>query len=227
MSADVGGDVPIHARRVVDVGGDFESQNEVHCHLRKASIPVSECEACPDYAGSEIDLRHHRNYIVCRRLATETASPVALARHIVLHRRVMPHSPPGERTPISEIMCRDVWCAREDLSVAGLRRLLAQRHVGGIPVVAADGRPVGIVTATDLAHPIAGDRRARDVMTGALFVLPDSASISQAAALMALEHVHRIPIVTDDGKLAGIVSSTDVLAWLARQDGYLVPERDS
>ena len=43
---------------------------------------------------------------------------------------------------------------------------------------------------------------------------------------MALEHIHRLPIVTDDGRVAGIVTSIDVLRWLARQDGYVVPTRE-
>ncbi|HXU72294.1 MAG TPA: CBS domain-containing protein [Polyangia bacterium] len=55
------------------------------------------------------------------------------------------------------------------------------------------------------------------------FTLRETESVSQAAALMALEHIHRISIVTDDGRVAGIVASTDVLGWLGRQDGYIIP----
>jgi CBS domain-containing protein len=66
--------------------------------------------------------------------------------------------------------------------------------------------------------------RVRDVMTRLTFVVPDSASVAQAAALMALERIHRLPVISEDGKVVGIVSSIDVMDWMARNDGYLLPD---
>ena len=141
----------------------------------------------------------------------------------MLRRRFLGQASPAERTPVSSIMVADVWCAREDLTLARLRALFVERSVSGAPVVDAAGRCVGVVSTADLARAAGGDRSVRDVMARVTFVLPDNASIAQAAALMAVEHIHRVPIVTDDGRVAGIVSSTDILGWLARQDGYVVP----
>lgn len=58
-----------------------------------------------------------------------------------------------------------------------------------------------------------------------VFTLPESASLSKAAALMAFEGVHRLPILSNDGKVVGILSALDVLRWLAKQQGYVVPKR--
>jgi CBS domain-containing protein len=209
MSPDEPREVPIHVRRVVGAGGDFDSYNEVHCRLRKSSIPVAECERCPAYAGNEIDLLSHRNYLLCR---TPLAEPT---RHLA--------PTPGERTPVSTIMTTDVWCGRPELDLPSLRRLVATRQVGGIPIVDDAGRPIGMVTTGDLMRHPESDKRADEIMSRLLFVLPDSASVSQAAALMALERVHRIPIVSDDGRLAGIVATLDILTWLGRHDGYVLP----
>jgi CBS domain-containing protein len=221
MDRDEPKEIPIHVRRVVGPGGGFDSYNEVHCFLRKASIPVAECERCPSHAGNEIDLLHHRNYLLCRSLLPET--PPGAPPRATLRRRVDTPTTPGERTPVSEIMTRDVWCGREELDLPSLRRLLAERQVGGIPIVDDAGRPIGMVTTSDLSRHAESGGRAGQIMSRLMFVLPDSASVSQAAALMALEHVHRIPIVGDDGRLTGIVSSLDVLVWLARRDGYVLP----
>jgi CBS domain-containing protein len=60
-------------------------------------------------------------------------------------------------------------------------------------------------------------------MTPVTFVLPENASIAQAAALMAYEGVHRIPVVSCSGDIVGLVSSLDVLRWLGQASGYLVP----
>ncbi len=215
--------LPVHVRRVVTGDGEMESENEVYCVTRHRCVAVAECEACRGYAGAEVDLSHHRNYVLCRELTPEAARGLEPARTTVLRRRSVGEATAGERTPVSAIMTADVWCAREDLELSALRDLLLDRHVSGVPVVDGAGRCVGVVSTADLAR--AGDHaaRVRDVMARLTFVLPDNASISQAAALMALEHVHRIPIITDDGKVAGIVSSIDILGWLGRQDGYIVP----
>lgn len=215
--------LPVYVRRVVDGDGDMHSENEVYCVARRTSLAVAECEACIGYVGTDIDLEHHRNYVLCRKLTPESARALDPARTAVLRRRHVDHAPAGERTLVRDIMTRDVWCARDDLPLGKLRELLAERSFSGVPVVDEGGRCVGVVSVADLARSRSSDTRVRDVMARLTFVLPDSASVSQAAALMALEHVHRIPITTDDGRVAGIVSSIDILAWLGRHDGYVIP----
>ncbi len=59
-----------------------------------------------------------------------------------------------------------------------------------------------------------------------VFSLPEHASLAQAAALMALEGVHRIPVVAADGKVVGIVSSLDLMRWMARRGGYVLPSHE-
>lgn len=223
MSADEPTRVPVHVRRVLEANGEMHSENEVYCIARCRSIPVEECEDCDGYAGCDVDLAHHRNYVLCRSLTPETARAVGPARPIVLRRRSAAQASLAERTPVSSIMVADVWCAREDLDVDQLRALFVERHVSGAPVVDAAGRCIGVVSTADLTRAPAAATCVRDLMARVTFVLPDNASIAQAAALMAVEHIHRVPIVTDDGRVAGIVSSIDVLGWLARQDGYVVP----
>ena len=215
--------IPVHVRRVVDGDGEMRSENEVYCVARRACVSVADCEACAGYVGADVDLYRHRNYVLCRNLTPESARALAPARTAVLRRRYIDNATAGERTPVREIMTADVWCAAADLSLAKLREMLVGHGFSGVPVVDSSGRCVGVVSVADLARTDKADARVQDVMARLTFVLPDSASVSQAAALMALEHVHRIPIVTDDGRVAGIVSSIDVLGWLGRQDGYIIP----
>jgi CBS domain-containing protein len=64
----------------------------------------------------------------------------------------------------------------------------------------------------------------RDIMTRLVFALGADASLSRAAALMAYEGVHRIVVAGADGSALGIVSSLDILRWIARRDGYVLPD---
>ena len=51
--------------------------------------------------------------------------------------------------------------------------------------------------------------------------LGEHATVAQAAALMSLEDVHHVPIVADSGRLIGVVSTFDIVRWLATNDGFV------
>lgn len=55
------------------------------------------------------------------------------------------------------------------------------------------------------------------------FMLAETVSLSRAAALMAYEQVHRLPVVSTERRVVGVISALDVAGWLARNDGYVVP----
>ena len=162
---------------------------------------------------------------------------------------------PAESTPILEIMTRQVVQVAPDSSVDELTTILLERGISGAPVVDDKGRPLGIVSKTDLLrdHYSRGDSvevpkmelhrggveapldrglhvqpepgpTVRDVMTPLAFALPENASVARASALMAVEAVHRIVVVDEAGKVSGILSSLDVLRWLARTEGYVIPK---
>jgi CBS domain-containing protein len=84
------------------------------------------------------------------------------------------------------------------------------------------------VSKTDLVRANQEPERygtVRSIMMSLAFTLAESAPIMRAAALMAYERVHRVVVVSPAG-VVGIVSSLDVLNWLAQKSGYLVPPRE-
>jgi CBS-domain-containing membrane protein len=62
-------------------------------------------------------------------------------------------------------------------------------------------------------------------MTCTAFCLAETESIARAAGLMAVEGVHRVPVVGRRGMVTGVVSPLDVMRWLARQHGYPIGNR--
>ena len=158
--------------------------------------------------------------------------------------RVQAAEPPGIPTvagivPVTDIMTRDVVCAQADLPIKTIIDLLVNNYIGCVPVVDDDGCPLGMITKRDLVVPMANradtadeppacweltPRTADEVMLPLAFTLDERATVAQAAALMATEDLHHVPIVSAKGRLVGVVSSLDIVRWLARNDG-LVPAR--
>ena len=121
---------------------------------------------------------------------------------------------------VRQIMTCELVCVREDLDVATAIELVTRCRVGCLPVVDAEGFPIGMVTKHDLLE--AAHERAfelRSVMMPMAFTLADHASVAHAAAMMNVEDVHHVPIVGDDGRLVGLVSSLDIVRWLVANDG--------
>ena len=61
-----------------------------------------------------------------------------------------------------------------------------------------------------------------DIMMPIVFAVPENATVAKAAALMVFEGVHRVPVVSSGGQVVGVLSSLDILRWLAEHAGWLV-----
>ena len=94
---------------------------------------------------------------------------------------------------------------------------LVARHRISCAVVFDDGRPVGIVSERDLVRVVAEDPAgwaalpARAVMTHPLHVTTPDSAVTDASADLERHGIRRLPVVTGDGELAGIVTQTDLL----------------
>lgn len=143
---------------------------------------------------------------------------------------------------MTDVMARPVVTVDPEMGVLDLMRLFVTAGIGGAPVVDASGSPIGVVSKTDLlrelydnagtatralidapplessAEPTSPLRRARDIMTASPVVVAEDASLSHAAGLMAQEHLHRVFVVNQRGAITGVLSSSDIVQWLAQED---------
>jgi predicted transcriptional regulator len=141
-------------------------------------------------------------------------------------------SSPGKSadvTPVSTIMAKDLSTVRPELGIDDLEALLLAKGISGAPVVDDDGKPIGIVSKTDLLgrkSPQWSDRlKVRDIMMHTAFAVSENESIAKAAGLMAFEGVHRVAVVDLSGTVTGVVSPLDIMRWLAREHGYPIGNR--
>ena len=100
-----------------------------------------------------------------------------------------------------------------DATVAEVDRLCGQFKVSGLPVVEGDGRLVGIITNRDMrfVSPFEKDTTlVRDVMTKSpLITAPVGVNPNEAMALLAEHRVEKLPLVTPDGRLGGLITVKD------------------
>ncbi len=209
-------DLALRIRRVATGDGEVLTDLSVYCPHRGESVALADCERCEFCEGVHYDESERRTFVRCRPNRPETRPAAVWTRR---PRKVLPTA--ADLTPISAVMTADVVCVTPELSLDALIELLYERNFSGAPVVDADGRPIGVVSKTDLLRePPPANAIVGDVMMPLAFTVSENAPLSQAAALMVEEGVHRLPVVSAEGRVVGLLSSFDVMRWIARESGY-------
>lgn len=115
---------------------------------------------------------------------------------------------------VREIMTRDVKVVREDTSMQEVIATMLKFDISSVVVVQKD-RPVGLITHKDILEKVLQPElvpaalTARSVMSARLVTIGEEATLEEVARLMARKGFKKLPVV-QDGKLVGIVTSTDI-----------------
>jgi CBS domain-containing protein len=97
---------------------------------------------------------------------------------------------------------------------------LTERGFGAAPVIDEAGRPVGVLSGTDLlSHALGqggagGDARVRDLMTPTVLSVRPETPAREAAEQLARLKVHQLYVVDRAGVLIGVLSRLDLLRHL-------------
>lgn len=124
----------------------------------------------------------------------------------------------------SEVMTREPACCEPGDSVSRVAAIMKREDVGSVPVVESheDKKLIGIVTDRDLVVKVLADgadtERAtvRDAMTPNPASCRENDPIDKAVKLMSERQVRRMPIVDEQGRLAGIIAQADVATRVSR-----------
>ena len=121
---------------------------------------------------------------------------------------------------IKDIMTKRVYTVDTDASAEEAAWGLTRRHIGGAPARDAQGNLVGVLSSSDLVNPepaqwIRGEATVGDLMNPDVISLYADDPAMTAVIEMARRDIHRIVVLDDDSKLAGIVTPMDVVCALA------------
>lgn len=219
-------ELEIRVRQTLAADGTTSSYSTVACPRQACTVRVNQCVDCEEYIGLSFDREEQSGLLHCYNSSKPTARQS-------FQRFLQAAEPEGwvrklqqraDCTPVSRIMSLNVLCVTEEVSVTALASCLLDGGFSGVPVVDSGGQPVGVVSKTDvLRHGMTAEGLVKDIMTPMSFTLHEDQSVAKASALMAYEGVHRLPVVDDAGKVVGILSSLDVVHWLACKTGNAVP----
>ena len=89
--------------------------------------------------------------------------------------------------------------------------LMAEYHIGGIPVVDDERKLVGIVTNRDLRFETCMDKSVSQVMTSEnLVVTTQQTDMELATKILQENKIEKLPVVDANGKLVGLITYKDI-----------------
>jgi acetoin utilization protein AcuB len=138
---------------------------------------------------------------------------------------------------VGERMTRNPITVQEDASIDDALHLMRERKVRRLPVIDASGRMTGIVSDKDLLHAAPSPATSLSVyelhyllskltvvkvMSAPVVTVSPDTPVEEAARIMADNKIGGLPVL-EGGKLAGIITETDVFKILLELLGARTP----
>jgi IMP dehydrogenase len=99
-----------------------------------------------------------------------------------------------------------------DATVGEAMRLMYENKIGGIPIVDANHKLIGILTNRDLRFEISKKLQVSEVMTKEnLITAPEGTDLKKAELIFRKNKIEKLPVVNKQGKLIGLVTFGDIL----------------
>jgi CBS domain-containing protein len=127
-------------------------------------------------------------------------------------------------TLVARLMTTGVFTVTPDTSVTAAAETLLLEEIGSLVVVDGEGRPVGMLTNTDLigivsAGELDGEATVEQYMSDRIVTIGERDSIRDAAAKMITNGIHHLPVTDDEAGIVGILSTMDLTAHLSYTTG--------
>ncbi|KOT60301.1 MULTISPECIES: CBS domain-containing protein [Streptomyces] len=146
---------------------------------------------------------------------------------------------------VSDVMTHTVVAVGRDAPFKEIVRMMEQWKVSALPVLEGEGRVIGVVSEADLlpkeefrdSDPSRFEQRRRledlakagaltagELMSAPAICVHADAALPQAARIMAVRHVKRLPVTDAQGLLQGVISRSDLLKVFLRPDADIAEE---
>jgi len=124
-------------------------------------------------------------------------------------------------TLVKDIMTKAIISVDSSTTIFQVAKMMEQGGIGAI-LVKKDGTTSGIITDRDYAIKVAVDKLSMDtqvenVASFPLVTVSQNDSIIAAASLMSSKKIRKLAVVKD-GNVIGIITSTDLVTLLAKNN---------
>jgi len=127
---------------------------------------------------------------------------------------------PGTELRVDKVMTGRVTSVDESTTIAEVAKMMGEQRIGSV-VVDKKGEPFGIFTERDLLTTFLAKGKSLETTVGEaasqpLVTIPLGTTIHETARTMVRNHIRRLPVVDEQGKMVGIVTARDLVEAYAK-----------
>ena len=125
---------------------------------------------------------------------------------------------------VQDIMIRDAKSCRMDTNLAAATAIMWNTDCGALPILDGGEKVVGIITDRDICiaagtrNWIPSEIKVSDVVPQKVYTCSEEDEIHAALKTMQTQKVRRLPVVSKDGRLQGILCLDDVAVKASKRD---------
>lgn len=153
---------------------------------------------------------------------TESRTAIVMAQEGgigIIHKNLTPEEQAFEVEKVKKYesgMILDPFTVGPDQKISDLFELMKKYKISGFPVVDQNEKLVGIITNRDLRFVSDHSKKVKDVMTSEkLITAPEGTSFTKAKEILQEHRVEKLPVVTSEGKLCGLITIKDIEKTIA------------
>lgn len=153
---------------------------------------------------------------------TESRTAIVMAQEGgigVIHKNLSPEEQAFEVEKVKKYesgMILDPFTVTPDQKISDLFDSMKKYKISGFPVIDAEKKLVGIITNRDLRFVTDTSKKVKDVMTSKnLVTAPEGTSFEKAREILQNHRVEKLPVISSDGKLKGLITIKDIEKTIA------------
>ena len=123
---------------------------------------------------------------------------------------------------IKDVMTKDVVSVKKETPIYEAMEIMRKKDITGMPVIKDDMTLVGVITEKDVLRLFYADEDEKSKTVGFFMTRPavsyrENESLQSVCDFMMINYFRRVPVVSKQGKLVGIISRPDIIDYILDQ----------
>jgi CBS domain-containing protein len=123
---------------------------------------------------------------------------------------------------IKDVMTKDVVSVKKETPIYEAMEIMRKKDITGMPVIENDMTLVGVITEKDVLRLFYADEDEKNKTVGFFMTRPavsyrENETLRSVCDFMMINYFRRVPVVSKQGKLVGIISRPDLIDYILKQ----------
>ena len=123
---------------------------------------------------------------------------------------------------VKDVMTTDVVSVKKDTPIYEAMEIMRKKDITGMPVIEEDMTLVGVITEKDVLRLFYANEEEKNETVGFFMTRPavsyrENENLQSVCDFMMINYFRRVPVVSKQGKLVGIISRPDIIDFILEQ----------